>query len=119
MNLALGANLAWRLVTEHLDWWKLALMTKYFGSSRLQSLDDPLPHISGSPIWKLLKVVAPLIQSKLSWSPENGDLINVWTDRILGKDPLGKIENLAPLKKLASFYGANYTSGLHKLDNRQ
>jgi hypothetical protein len=43
----------------------------------------------GSTLWKLLKSTMSIIQSKLTWTPGNGKLINVWTDNIMGKPPLG------------------------------
>jgi hypothetical protein len=33
-----GGEVAWRLITGPPDWWKLALMAKYFGSSRSKVL---------------------------------------------------------------------------------
>jgi hypothetical protein len=98
MNNSLGAKLAWRLITGKPDWWKLALLNKYFQSSRLRCFDGPIPSLPGSPIWRLLKNVAPLIQAKLSWAPGNGDLINIWMDRILNREPLNTHATLQPLK---------------------
>jgi hypothetical protein len=98
MNRSLGAKLAWRLTTGKSDWWKLALLNKYFQTSRLRCLDGSIPTLPGSPIWRLLKNVAPLIQAKLSWAPGNGDTINIWSDRILNHEPLSSHVTLQPLK---------------------
>jgi hypothetical protein len=35
MNIALGAKIAWRLVTGNSDWWKCTLLSRYFNRSRL------------------------------------------------------------------------------------
>jgi hypothetical protein len=59
MNVALGAKLACRLISGPPDWWKTALMAKYFDSSRLRSFGDPLPAISKTPTWKFLKAASP------------------------------------------------------------
>jgi hypothetical protein len=98
MNISMGAKLAWRLVTGNSDWWKKALVEKYFQSPRLRCLEEPLPATPGSPIWRLLKNTTSLIQAKLSWAPGNGETINIWMDRILNHEPLKSLEILHPLK---------------------
>jgi hypothetical protein len=111
MNLSMGEKLAWRLVTGNSDWWKEAIVKKYFQSPRLRCLEGSIPAIPGSPIWRLLKSVAPIIQAKLSWAPGNGETINIWMDRILNRDPLNSLEVLQPLKDWCC------VNGLHKLQD--
>jgi hypothetical protein len=88
MNISLGVELAWCLTTGKLEWWKLALLNNYFQTSKLRCLDGSIPTLPGSPIWRLIKNVAPLIQAKLSWAPKNGDTINIFSERILNREPL-------------------------------
>jgi hypothetical protein len=94
----MGAKLAWRLITGKPDWWKKAIVKKYFQSPRLRCLEGSIPSTPGSSIWRLLKNAAPIIQTKLSWAPGNGETINIWTDCILNHEPLSSLEILQPLK---------------------
>jgi len=97
-NIALGAKVAQRLVSSVNEWWKCALLSRYLNGSRLRCLDSPLPTSKGSPIWKLIKITSPLIQSHLSWLPGNGKTISLWYDNITGKPPLETFEDLQSLK---------------------
>ena len=67
MNQALGANILWSMITGKLEWCKSCLHKKYLKGSRKRCLDNPLPKTKGYLICMLLKVVAPLIQSKMTW----------------------------------------------------
>jgi hypothetical protein len=60
MNISLGAKLAWRLISGNPDWWKLALLNKYFHSSRPRCFDGSIPSLPGSPICASLKMLLPL-----------------------------------------------------------
>jgi len=77
MNTSLGGKLVWRLVSGEFEWWKKVIVSKYFRAPRILFLDMPLPNKKGSPLWKLIKYVAPLIQENLSWLSGNGASINV------------------------------------------
>jgi hypothetical protein len=48
---------------------------------------------------ELIKAVFPLIQSQLSWLPRNGASISLWTNSIMGNQPLGDTEDLQLLKE--------------------
>jgi len=61
MNISMGAKIAWLLVTRNSDWWKKALVGKYFQSPRLRCLEGTMPATPASPIWHILKNVASLI----------------------------------------------------------
>jgi hypothetical protein len=72
INIALGANLLWRLVTGSKEWWKSTIVKKYRMGNRKRCLDlDPVCHF-GSPIWKLLQTSIPFFEENLSWVPGNG-----------------------------------------------
>jgi hypothetical protein len=88
VNIALGSKLLWRMVTGKNEWWKKALLKKYFSGERRRCLDNPPSRQVGSPIWKLLWASLPLMQHSLYWVPGNGKLINIWKDGILGSHPL-------------------------------
>lgn len=94
MNIALGVKVLWHLITGQFDWWKQVLFKKYLHGNRKRCLDHPLDEGRGSPIWKLCKAVACLIQSKLTWIPGNGRLISIWDDSIMGKPPNGHNQEL-------------------------
>jgi hypothetical protein len=96
-NLALGAKILWRLVTDNQEWWKRVILNKYLTGDRLRCLDSPPSRILGSPIWKLLRASLPLFQSKATWIPGNGKKICVWTDSIMGHPPLLQTNSLQPL----------------------
>jgi hypothetical protein len=98
MNTSLGDKLAWCLFSSNPDWWTTTLLNKYFHSFRLRCFHGCIPSLSGSPIWHLLKNVAPLIKAKLSWAPGNGEKIKVWTCHILDHEPLNNLMILQPLK---------------------
>jgi len=70
MNMDLGENILWILISSKLEWWKKFLLKKYFQGNQKCCLDNPLDKKKGSCVWKLIRVVAPLIQSKLTWSWE-------------------------------------------------
>jgi hypothetical protein len=112
MNNSLGAKLAWHLITGNPNWWKLALLDKYFHSSRPQCFDGSIPSLPGSLIWYLLINFTPLIKSNLSWTPGNGELINVWTDRILHCEPLKNPTILQPLKYWCCSNGLSFLRDL-------
>jgi hypothetical protein len=85
--------------------WKKVIIAIYFRAPRERCLDRPLPNSKGSSLWKLIKVVAPLIQIKLSWYPINGASINIWIDSIMEKEPLGRIEELQSLREWSIRHG--------------
>jgi hypothetical protein len=47
------------------------LMKKYFRGTRTRCLENPMEPQKGSHIWKLLKSMAPLVRSKITWIPGN------------------------------------------------
>jgi hypothetical protein len=65
--------------------------TNIFQETGLDALTLPMSQGLGSPIWKLMKVSLPLIQGKCTWIPGNGNLIQVWTNSIMGNPLLCKI----------------------------
>jgi hypothetical protein len=87
-NLALGANLLWRLITGKSEWWKQFILFKYLSCPRIWCLDGEPPVQRGSQIRWLLKASIPLLQSRLTWIPSNDKLINLWSDSIIGNPPL-------------------------------
>jgi len=87
------------MVTGKNEWWKRALLKKYFSGYRRRCLDAPPSRQSGSPIWKLLWASFPLLQQSLYWVLGNGKLINIWTDGILGSRPLCQDPSLDSLKQ--------------------
>jgi hypothetical protein len=98
MNIALGVNFAWRLVSRVNEWWKDVLLSKYSNGSRFHCLDSPIPSSKGSPIWNLIKEIYFLIQSHVSWKPRDGKAINIWYDIIMENTPLGTCNDLQTLK---------------------
>jgi hypothetical protein len=45
-----------------------------------------LKEIKGSPILRLIKPAIPVIQEKLTWIPKSRKYVNIWLDRIYGKE---------------------------------
>jgi hypothetical protein len=103
MNLALGGKILWRIVTRKYDWWKKVLVKKYFTGPRKRCLDELPTARNGSPIWKLINAVVPIIQSDLTWVPGNGGSIDIWHDNIMGNKPLVHIQELGSFEVLAGF----------------
>jgi hypothetical protein len=60
MNISLGTQIVPQLVSNLNERWEKVILSKYFNDSCLNCLDDLLPDLKGSPIWKLIKVVASL-----------------------------------------------------------
>lgn len=87
-NLAMGAKILWNLVSGRNDWWKRILKAKYLIGDRLRGLDQHHSLNSGSPIGKLVLASIPLLQSQLTWIPENGRKILIGIDSIMDKQPL-------------------------------
>jgi hypothetical protein len=61
MNMAMGENILWRLICRKLEWWNKALLKKYIQGNWKRCLQNPLDNKKGSHIWKLIRVVVPLI----------------------------------------------------------
>jgi hypothetical protein len=80
------------------DWWKRVLLRKYFTGSRKRCLDSNYASREGSPIWKLIKSTIPILQSKLSWAPRSGRMIEIWNDSIMGNPLIITNQELHPLK---------------------
>jgi hypothetical protein len=77
MNLALGAKIILTIVISRLEWWKKVLCNKHFNQSHKRCLDGLLGSKKESHIWNLLKYVAPIIHSKLTWILDNSKLIQI------------------------------------------
>lgn len=97
-NLALGAKLLSRLISDQNSWRKRILQKKIFSGKQRRCLDSLQEIKNGSSIWKLIKEAIPLLQSNLSWFPGNGQNIRMWLDRKMGKEALGSYQELIPLK---------------------
>jgi hypothetical protein len=69
INIALGAKLLWRLVSDGNDWWKKEICYKYLTRNRKRCLDVAPTQQIGSPIWKLLSASLPLLRDHLFWCP--------------------------------------------------
>eukprot|EP00253_Pinus_taeda_P010169 PITA_10169 len=95
-NIAMGDKLIWRLIAPKLGWAQTVLWRKYFKGARLRCLDGPLPQENTS-FGKLCSKVVPLIQSKSYWIPGNGRKINLWTDQVMDKEPIGESPKLKAL----------------------
>jgi hypothetical protein len=85
INLAMGAKLLRCLITGTHDWWKKIIHKKYFMGVWKCRLEERPTVREGSLIWKLLKVLIPILKSKLPWVPRNGCQIEWWTNSIMGK----------------------------------
>jgi hypothetical protein len=48
MNVAMGENMSWRIISEKLEWWKKVLWKKNFKGSRLICVELPLKEVKGS-----------------------------------------------------------------------
>lgn len=98
MNIAMGAKLIWRLITSKLDWWKKIIWKKYLQGNWKRCIESIVENQKGSHIWRLIKSVAPLIQSKLTLIPGDGKQISIWEDSIMGKKALSHRSELRSLK---------------------
>ena len=76
-----------------------SLIRMYMARKWKRHLDSPPSQSKGYPIWKLLKASFPLIQSSLQWVPENGKLINLWNDGIIGSNPLNQNVSLTSIRQ--------------------
>lgn len=56
-------------------------------------MDKSLETQKGIHIWKLIKLIRNIIQSKLTWILGNEKMINIWKYGIMGNLPIG--QNLA------------------------
>jgi hypothetical protein len=98
LNLALGAKVIWRIITGGKEWWKKALCSKYITTNRKRCVEDVDLGKSSSPIWKLIWVSIPLIQTRLNWDPGNGKNIKLWEDNYSESGILSKIPSLNQFK---------------------
>lgn len=96
--MAMGTKLLWRLITGEFAWCESAVWKKYFFGPTQRCLDSPPKVANSSPIFKLLTAAIPFIREKLTWIPGNGRHINLWDDKILGRDHLSSRVEMAPLR---------------------
>jgi len=93
LNIALGEKVMWNLLTHEEDWWAKIITKKYFQSNISQLIDPEKWKGRGSPIWNLIKILAPLILDHLTTTTGNGKTLKIW-DHILMKDiEWRKLEN--------------------------
>jgi hypothetical protein len=98
VNIVVGSKILWRLVTRESEWWKMALLKKYFSRDRRHFLDALPIRKLGSPIWNLLWASLPFFQKSLTWIPGNDRHINIWKDNVLGSPPLCLDPSFLPLR---------------------
>lgn len=77
---------------------RMTLYKMYFIGSRLRCVENHLKMKRGSPIFKLLNVAIPIVNSNLKWSLGNGKIVRIWDDGINGMNALCNKEDLSPLK---------------------
>jgi hypothetical protein len=92
----MAANIIWKIVAPKPGWAQLALWKKYFRGPRSRCLENviQMPNLA---FLKLYAKAAPLITAHSYWIPGNGKKINIWTDKIMNKDP---IEDRASIRLL-------------------
>lgn len=93
----MGAKLLWRIIAPKSGWAQTTLWRKYFKGTRMRCLDGPLPQ-GTSPFVSLYSKAAQLIRSKAFWIPGNGKKINIWSDCIMDRDPIGNCPNVIALR---------------------
>jgi hypothetical protein len=98
-NLALGAKILWRIITDNSSWSKRALWKKYFRGPRKKCLDNLAKVEKGSPIFSLCQKALRHFKPHLTWTPGNGKEIKVWEDSIMGDLPLDSKQGLDRLKE--------------------
>ena len=88
MNAALGMKIVWILITGNKRWWKKSLINKYLNGSKENLLNGNIPIRQSTQVWKLVKRVIPIMGSRISKTPGNGQKISIAEDITMGKDPL-------------------------------
>ena len=86
-NLAMGAKLIWNLLVPKPSWSSLVLKAKYFRGTRLRCLEGAHVSQKGSSIHQICLKALPQFIGGLHWVPDNGKLINIWNESVLGKIP--------------------------------
>ena len=97
-NLAMGGKILWNLITGRKTWSKQTLKKKYFTGDRQRCLERPTKLQKGSPVFSLCKRALPFFTPKLTWSPGNGEKINIWEDSILGEQPLINYSDMSNIR---------------------
>jgi len=82
----MGAKLLWNLIAPKPSWCSKVLKAKYFSGLRLRCLDGEHVNQKGTSIYNVCLKALPTFKEELYWVPGNGKLINIWHDKILGKD---------------------------------
>lgn len=95
-NMAMGANITWKLIAPHPGWAHRELWKKYFNGKRKHYLDSPISSY-GSHFLKLCSKSIPLIKYHTFWIPGNGKQIKLWDDCIMKNPPLAETVSLQAL----------------------
>lgn len=88
MNLAFMMKVAWGLVTKSDALWVQVLKSKYKFSK--EEIPWSLKQRYGSPLWKGVCLVWPLVKKNCQWSLRSGKSVSLWNDRWVGGDLLSE-----------------------------
>ena len=81
MNLALGAKILWRIISDERAWWKEIMQKIYMNGTRKRCMDKINLDRKGSLIWELCKKDAYILNEHLYWTLGNGKEIKIWKDK--------------------------------------
>ena len=98
-NMAMGFKLVWRILKEKGTWWTEVIKRKYLNGTKCSILSANIIERQCTPVWKLIKKTLPHFKSCISRAPGNGKEINIWEDRIMGKDERMMQVNFRPLQR--------------------
>jgi len=86
-NVAMAAKIVWRIIAPKPGWAQKVIWKKYFKGPRLRCLNNVI-RLANSTFLKIYDKAASLIIDHSFWIPGNGKKINIWSDRVMNKEPI-------------------------------
>eukprot|EP00253_Pinus_taeda_P014481 PITA_14481 len=115
VNLAMGGKILWNLFKDPKHPVCEMLKSKYAHKVPLRNLQASQT-INNTQVWKLCSKSLNFLKGKAYKIPGNGKHTNLWYDRIMDRDPLSEVEEIADLKNWLERAGINSMHELSKWD---
>jgi hypothetical protein len=116
-NLALGGKILWKLIDDPLHPVSSTLRSKYGVNSSLNNLkSDSVANCT--QMWKLCCKSSKFFTSLMYRIPGNGKRTPIWTQSIMGREPLAENGEISDLRKWLERAGVYTLYDLSKWDHR-
>lgn len=86
-NVAMATTIVWRIITPNPGWAQKMLWKKYFRGSRTRCLKNVI-HLPNLTFLQIYDRATTIIIAHSYWIPGNSKKINIWSNRIMNKEPI-------------------------------